>query len=331
MAILMTRYDLRRPDFAKASHSELYRTAIDQIIWADKHNFLATVLSEHHGSPDGYMPSSRVMAAAVAPQTSNIQIHLSALIAPLHEPVRLAEELATLSLLSNGRVMPVLSGGYREEEFAAIGKSLDDRKDYMEMIVPFLRKAFTGEPFEHEGREVQVTPVPEVVPMLIMGGSSKAAARRAARHADYYIPTTPEHWQVYRDELAKLGKPDMGGFPAQPATVFFTANDPDEFWESLGPHARHEQHSYAEWAEKSGTISPYSFYDNINDLRDSGKYTVLKPADMIETYNNMGRGDPLILSPLVGGLDPDVSWANLKLFETDVFPNIKETDVGVFK
>lgn len=331
MPMLMTRYDLRRPDFCTASRAELYQTAVDQVAWADKHNFLAVVVSEHHSSPDGYLPSSRVMAAAMVARTEKIQIHLSALIAPLHDPVRLAEDLSVLSLLSNGRVVPIISAGYREEEFHAVGKSLGDRKNYMDMILPFLRKAFTGEPFEYEGREIVITPKPDIVPMLMMGGSTKAAALRAARDADYFIPTVPAVFDIYREELKRLGKPDMGASAKQPSTCYFASDNPDEFWDKLAPHAMHEQNSYAEWAEKSGIASPYAYYSDNNTLRDSGKYSVLTSAQMIDLFGTMHENEPMILSPLVGGLDPITSWESLHTFEHKVFPNIAESGSGVFK
>ena len=331
MPLLMTRYDLRRPDFCQATRSELYQAAIDQVEWADRHNFLAVVVSEHHSAEDGYLPSSRVMAGAFAARTKNIQIHLSALIAPLHDPVRLAEDLAVLSLMSNGRIVPIISAGYREEEFVAIGKSLSDRKAYMDMIMPFLRQAFTGEPFEYLGQEIVVTPKPDTMPMLVMGGSTKVAARRAARDADYFIPAVPEVFEEYRAELKRLGKPDMGASAKQPSTCYFAADDPDAFWDELAPHAMHEQNSYAEWAEKSGVPSPYSFYSDKNSLRDSGKYTVLTAEQMIDQFNTMHKNEPLIMSPLVGGLSPSTSWHSLHTFDHKVFPFIGESGTGVFK
>ena len=272
-----------------------------------------------------------MLAAAIASRTEQIQIHLAALIAPLHDPVRLAEDLAVLSLISNGRVVPVISAGYREEEFEAIGKSLKDRKHYMDMIIPFLRQAFTGEAFEYEGRTIQVTPKPDVVPMLVMGGSSRPAALRAARQADYFIPSVPDIWDIYRDELQRLGKPDMGPAARQPATVYFVAEDPDAYWQQLAPHAMHEQNSYAEWAEQSGIASPYSYYRNSDDLRDSGKYTVMTAQEMVALITRMDDAEPLILSPLVGGLHPDLAWQNLQLFEREVFPHIGASNDGVFR
>ena len=79
-------------------------------------------------------------------------------------------------------------------------------------------------------------------------------------------------------------------------------------WDELAPHAMHEQNSYAEWAEKSGVPSPYSFYSDKNSLRDSGKYTVLTAEKMIDQFNTMHMNEPLIMSPLVGGLSPSTSW-----------------------
>ena len=201
----------------------------------------------------------------------------------------------------------------------------------MDEIIPFLRKAFSGKPFEYQGREVVVTPAPDTVPMLIMGGSTHAAARRAARDADYFIPSLPAVYETYREELVRLGKPDMGPSARQPATVYFVAENPDAYWQQLAPHAMHEQNSYAEWAEKSGIPSPYAFYSDADSLRQSGKYTVLTAAEMAELFSGLHEAEPMILSPLVGGLDPELSWQSLRLFEEQVLPHIAESGSDVFK
>ena len=96
MPIFGLRYDLRRPDFCTATNSELADTAIEQCVWADQLGFATVTLSEHHGSPDGYLPSPLVLGAAIAARTQNIRLMFAALIAPLHDPVRLAEDIAYL-------------------------------------------------------------------------------------------------------------------------------------------------------------------------------------------------------------------------------------------
>src|SRR5207237_747624 len=73
----------------------------------------------------------------------------------------------------------------------------------------------TGEPFEFRGRTVQVTPPPYRPggPGIMLGGSSEPAARRAARIADGFIPSVPDVWDFYRDEVQRLGRPDPGPSP----------------------------------------------------------------------------------------------------------------------
>src|SRR5215510_2052772 len=121
MAMLVLRYDLRIPPFARTSHADLYRACLDQCAWADELGFDVVTLSEHHGVDDGYMSAPLTLAAAIAGRTRRIQINIAAVLVPLHDPVRLAEQLAALSLISAGRVGFVAGLGYRQEEFDMAG------------------------------------------------------------------------------------------------------------------------------------------------------------------------------------------------------------------
>lgn len=329
MADVMLRFDMRQPEIAKASQAELYQAAIEMCAWGDEHGIGSVHLSEHHGSPDGYCPSPLVFSSAVAARTNNMRIFISALIAPLHDPLQLAEDLTVLDLISRGRVIPILSGGYREEEFTAVGKDLGVRKKYMDEIGPFLKKAWSGETFNYEGRTITVTPKPfsEPRPMILMGGSSRPAARRAAAEADFFIPSGPEIFEYYRDELKKLGRPDPGPMPAAPSTVTFVSDDPDAYWQEIAPHVQHETNMYARWAEKAGVFSPYKYYDNCDELRSSGAYKVYRPAELIDAARNMVSAQPIMLHPLCGGIHPDLAWQSLKLFMKDVMPTLREEGI----
>ena len=57
---------------------------------------------------------------------------------------------------------------------------------------------------------------------------------------------------MYREELAKVGKPDPGPMPEAPATVTFVADNPDEYWDAIAPHVQHETNIYAKWSTKAG-------------------------------------------------------------------------------
>jgi alkanesulfonate monooxygenase SsuD/methylene tetrahydromethanopterin reductase-like flavin-dependent oxidoreductase (luciferase family) len=330
MADVMLRFDMRQPGIAVVSQADLYQAAIDMCAWGDTHGIGSVHLSEHHGSPDGYCPSPLVFASAIAARTQRMRIFISALIAPLHEPVQLAEDLSVLDIISRGRVIPILSGGYREEEFSAVGKDLGVRKHYMDTIAPFLKQAWSGETFTFQGRSITITPSPysQPRPMILMGGSSRPAARRAAREADFFIPSGPEIFEFYREELKQLGKPDPGPMPAAPATVSFVAQDPDAYWQKIAPHVQHETNMYAVWAEQARVFSPYRYFDDLDELRASGAYKVYRPRELIEAARGMVSAQPIMFHPLCGGIHPDLAWQSLRLFMDEVMPTLRNEGIA---
>ena len=84
------RYDMRSPAVGVVG-SRLWQAVVDQCVWADGLGAETVLLGEHHGDVDGYNPSPMLLAAAILGSTERISVHLSALVAPLHDPVRLAE------------------------------------------------------------------------------------------------------------------------------------------------------------------------------------------------------------------------------------------------
>src|SRR5919106_2090746 len=150
-AWLSLRYDLRAPAFGAPAEA-LYRAALDQCAWAEDHGFAMVSLSEHHGSDDGYCPSPLVMAAAIAGRTRRMRILIAALVLPLYDPIRLAEDLAVLDLASGGRIDLIAGAGYRHEELAMFGRDMDERVALFEEALDVLRAAWSGEEFDFRGR-----------------------------------------------------------------------------------------------------------------------------------------------------------------------------------
>ena len=121
MATFTIRFDQRVPDFAAVTPAEQYRTCLEQSAWADQHGFMSIVLSEHHGVDDGYLPAPLSLAGVILGRTQSAMVTISALLVPLHDPVRLAEQIAVLDLASGGRLITVAGLGYRQEEFDMAG------------------------------------------------------------------------------------------------------------------------------------------------------------------------------------------------------------------
>lgn len=267
------RFDLRAAP-GGAPHAELYEATLDFAEWGER-NFddVTVTFSEHHASEDGYLPSPLIMAAAVAGRTRQAKILVVALLTPLYDLVRLAEDLAVLDLASGGRVDPVLGAGYRYEEFDMFGVDITKRGKLMEEAVEVLRQAWTGEPFTYRDRTVRVTPRPlrQPHPPITLGGSSDAAARRAARIADGFLPTGAEPFHVYLAELERLGKPmpDLSSLIPLPH-VNLVHPDIDEGWKLIGDHCMQDNTTYCGWLQNGrGGSGPYTRVTDLDEDRKS--------------------------------------------------------------
>ena len=105
-----------------ALRAKRYRTAIDMASYADQQGFSGVNVEEHHVANNGWLPSPLTMAAAIAARTEHCNIGVMALLVALYDPIRLAEDIAVVDLLSQGRLSFVAGMGYREVEFHIANK-----------------------------------------------------------------------------------------------------------------------------------------------------------------------------------------------------------------
>lgn len=318
------RYDMRCPAWSPAPREALYAAAREQAAYADRHGLGTLVLSEHHGSPDGYLPSPLVLGAALAAVTTTTHISVAALLPTLHDPVRLAEDVAVLDLTSGGRISLVLGLGYRPDEYRMMGASWEGRGRRLDECIEVLVRAWSGERFEWEGRTVELHPLPlqKPHPLLFVGGSSPAAARRAARFGLGFFPTAgdPALRHEYRAECERRGiEPGLVMAPSGPAMVH-VAEDPDRAWAEVGPHLLHDAQAYDGWQAEGARQQTHvtgGAVDSVDALRADGRYCIVTPeqcADLVRTHGSV------ILHPLIGGLPPELSWPSLELVADRVRP-----------
>jgi len=333
------RYDLRAPALGAQIRS-LYSACVEQCEAADGWGFERVFLAEHHGSDDRYCPSPIAVASAVASRTTRLRLSPAAVIAPLHHPLRIAEDLAVLDLLSDGRLDVILGAGYVDAEFAMFGADISRRGAAMSEVIAVLKKAWTGEPFEFRGQRIRVTPRPAQFPRpdIYLGGMSRPAALRAAREADGFWPINPLLTEIYVQERRRLGLPDGVIAPVGYAVVPFRSprfvlvtEDPERDWPHILPHALHETNEYARML----TAAPGPSRANVpkgftagaltaDDIRSGGTYMVVTPEECIELYRPLaGLGGMVTLHPLLAGLDPGLSWSSLTLFAQRVLPELR--------
>lgn len=230
-----------------------------------------------------------------------LAVTVSAIIGPLHDPLRLAEEIAVLDLLSGGRLVTVAGIGYRPEEYALFDVDWKRRGRLQDELLETLLKAWTGEPFEYRGRTVRVTPRPytDPHPLLLVGGSSKAAARRAARLGLPFFPSAhlPELEAYYKERLVEYGTEGWTMMPAAETPLLHVAEDPDRAWAQYGKHFLHEARTYASWQSGEIRSAVKSGATTVEELRAEGVYRIVTPEECVA----LGHAN-YVLHPLSGGM-----------------------------
>jgi alkanesulfonate monooxygenase SsuD/methylene tetrahydromethanopterin reductase-like flavin-dependent oxidoreductase (luciferase family) len=308
-----------------AGHAQRYRAALEMASYADAHGLTAIGCEEHHLAATGWLPAPLLMAAAVAGCTETIRISVGALLVPLYDPVRLAEDIAVLDHLSAGRVSFVTGIGYRPAEYHAVGKDFRRRGRRMDECLTVLFKAWGDEPFDYRGQLVDVTPKPysRPHPVLFIGGMSIAAARRAARFGLPFSPPMPmpDVEAVYRDELARNGKQGFVFSPGNGNTVTHLSTDPERTWARCGDHFLTEAREYSSWAAPDVPRPNERPASTIAELRRAGTVEVLTPGELIAQCRNGRTG--VTLHPLIGGLPLEDGWESLRLLVERVLPELE--------
>lgn len=317
------RFDMRSPATG-APTPDLYAAALDMAEWAETRGCVSAIICEHHTSSDGYLPSPMVLASAMAGRTKVLPIMIAAALLPLYHPVRLAEEMAVLDNLSKGRVSYVAAIGYRPVEYEMYGVDFHRRGRIGEDLLGVLLQAKTGEPFECDGRHIHVTPQPFTPggPLVLWGGGSVAAARRAGRFGLGFLSQGgAADLQTEYEEAARAAGHEPGMClvpPVDQPTVVFVADDVDRAWDEVGPYLMNDVRGYAEWNEGDTTTANISFVTTAEELREENRSHRIFTVD--EAVDIARSGMPLGLHPLVGGLPPELAWPYLRTVVDEVMP-----------
>jgi probable F420-dependent oxidoreductase len=194
---------------------------MEEAVLAEACGFDSVFFGEHHQDPKGFLPSPLILAALAAGRTKTLRVGTNLLLLPLHHPVQVAEDAATLDVASNGRLLLGVGLGYLERDFDMFGVDKASRVGRFAESIGILRRCWEGEPFTHRGPHFQLgtiraspRPAQRPGPPVWIGAVEPQAVERAGQLGDGWIiaPGIPLKFAAecaarYREEAARAGRP----------------------------------------------------------------------------------------------------------------------------
>lgn len=278
-------YDFRNPPQWRRPFGRMYADYLDQIVRAEAQGFDSVWLTEHHFCEDGYTPSPLVISGAIGARTTRMRIGTNLIVLPLHDPVRIAEDAATLSLLTGGRFDLGVGIGYKQAEFEAFGRDLKHRPSLIEDAIEIIRRGWRGEAVNYSGKRhalggLPITPVPESPPALLIGGMAEPAIERAARIGDGFLSTGGIGLDTYVEAIERQRKDPATGRIALGCWALIS-DDPKLEAQRAGPHALYQANEYIRWGAFGPPDQVPLFPDEATAL-DQGLYEVWTPEEAVD-------------------------------------------------
>jgi alkanesulfonate monooxygenase SsuD/methylene tetrahydromethanopterin reductase-like flavin-dependent oxidoreductase (luciferase family) len=323
--------DFRNPPGSPLSFGDLYREMFRQIEFADQAGLDSIWLTEHHFTDDGYLAATMPMMAAIASRTRRVTIGTYVLLAPFHHPLRLAEDAATIDVLSNGRVRLGIGTAYREEEFQGFEVSRKYRLGRTLETIEILRRAWTGERFSFEGKhfhlnDVRVLPRPVSKPhpeLLWAGMTERAIERGAELGLSFACNLGHKEVELYRNALRKHGK-DPADFNIVRSAIVQIGDSADQAWADIEQPLMYQAGLYGKWlAEGMRGDQEWILPDPVRLRRNSVIGTSAEVAEQLARMIERIPTTELILNMQLPGLAPAKAMRSLERFVAEVLPALR--------
>ena len=323
--------DFRNPPFAQLDFATFYAEMLRQVDFVEQAGFDSIWLTEHHFTDDGYLGALMPMLAAIAARTRRVTLGSYVLLAPFYHPLRLAEDSATVDVISNGRLRLGIGLGYRGEEFDGFGVARGERLGRTLETIEILKRAWTGERFSHDGKyfkfkdaRVLPRPVSQPHPELLWGGMASKAIERGARLGlSFACNLGRREIQLYREALLRYGK-DPAAFGIVGNRIVYVADSSEHAWAELERPALYQASLYAQWlSAAAGPGQTWSWPDAERLKRGA---IIGSPAEVRQRLQQLieaGETTELILAMQLPGLAPAKTMRSLERFATEVLPFLR--------
>ena len=302
---------------------DLYRDVVELGVMAEDLGFDFFWMGEHHFAPNQWNPSPLPVLSAIAARTSTIRLGTNVIVAPYHNPLRLAEDIATVDLLSNGRLDVVLGTGSIRDEFETFAVPAGERWGRTFETLEFLHRCFSEPRFDHAGRyftfpDVRMTtqPVQQPMPLWMASAGPKTIAR--AGRAGYHLQTPVmaqigPFWQIY-SEAAKAAGRDPSEFNMH----VFTGGMVAEVWtDEVAATYEAGARDFMSFYKTRETVFAGTAHD-VNTEHPTATAVTGNPGQVLETLERQIADSALTHFGWSVGPPP-----SLRLFAKEVLPTVK--------
>jgi alkanesulfonate monooxygenase SsuD/methylene tetrahydromethanopterin reductase-like flavin-dependent oxidoreductase (luciferase family) len=319
---------------------QVYADYISDAILAEELGFDFSWYGEHHGRPCQWTPSPLVVAAAVAAKTSRLRIGTSILCLPFHNPLRIAEDVAVLDIISGGRFDLGIGVGSQFEEFENFGINSAEKNGRMWESIEFIERCFyeTGM-FSHKGKYYEfpnitfsTKPVQARVPVWagVMGPKN---VEHAAKNGYHLLAGGS---QQYDEALRNAGRNPADYFVA-PMLHLAIAKTTDEAWDAALDGLHYFMNFYALRKRLDGTVPPRSAEITKEMIREGRTFVpgekgacVGSPKDVLKRFLEIrdgaeGRVTHLPMQVRHPGMKTEDVHRTMKLFAKEILPKLRES------
>ena len=299
--------------------SQGYESFIQYVQEAERLDFRSVFMVEHHFTGQGQVSASLTLLAYLAAKTSRIRLGTAVVVLPWHNPVLIAEQAATLDLLSGGRFDFGVGKGYRAAEFDGFCIPPEEASERFDEAIAVIRRAWTSEErFSHHGRRwhfedvvVEPAPVQRPHPPLWLAAGSGESIRRAARDGFNLlldqlasVEQITERVAIFRAECTRVGRAYDGSMVAVARALQMVRSEEER------------AAAYETRRRVVGVIGDLHKGRKAASIEEDDAPLLGTPAEIVERVRRLAAGgvETILL------VDPNASIANLRAFAAEVMP-----------
>jgi alkanesulfonate monooxygenase SsuD/methylene tetrahydromethanopterin reductase-like flavin-dependent oxidoreductase (luciferase family) len=330
------------------SEPAVYQSGLEQMLAAEPLGYQSVWIAEHHFNDYGLCPSPPVLASFVAARTRRLRLGMGVSLLPLHHPVDLAEELAVLDVVSDGRLDVGIGRGGTLQDYQTFQSDRDDSRARVEEGVGLMQRAWSGEPFDFAGRfhsadrlHVRPRPVQRPHPPLYIAANSEDSVRSAARLglpvlSSFFVPIEElqRRHRLYRELSRAEGRSEVEidalerqGWGMR---VVHVAPDRDEALRATeAPFMGYQRKMSVLRSEATGGTVPGSFDRRLLRLRSFREYladgwaligTADEVRDGLQKYLDATGYQQVLLLMALPGLETSLALRSMRLFAEQIAP-----------